>query len=158
MPKSLLTIEERFWSKVDKGLLSEGCWIWTASQSDWGYGYFSVDGRMKKAHRVSWTIVNGEIPEGLHVLHRCDNPPCVNPSHLFLGTHQDNMADHVAKGRTSGASGEHNGRARLSIAEVRKIRERLAAGLAQKDIAGEFGVCQQSVSAINRRSTWNAFQ
>lgn len=97
----------RFWAKVAKSPDADGCWLWIASTSHNGYGFFKFHNRQLKAHRFiyEWTI--GVIPEGLHVLHRCDTPACVNPAHLFLGTHRDNMRDMHEKGRA--ASGDRNG-------------------------------------------------
>ncbi len=94
------TMEERFWAKVQLGS-SEECWIWQAALKRDGYGLFRVESyvAMRSAHRVSWEIAFGEIPTGMQVLHRCDNPPCVNPSHLWLGTQQDNIRDMNEKGR-----------------------------------------------------------
>jgi DNA-binding CsgD family transcriptional regulator len=88
---------DRFWEKVVK--TPNGCWEWTAYKNKKGYGYFSVDGNAITAHRFSYLHFNGEISEGLHVLHKCDNPSCVNPEHLFLGTNQDNVNDKVSKNR-----------------------------------------------------------
>lgn len=89
---------ERFWPSVQKR--SEGCWLWTAGRIGNGYGIF----RRKLVHRVSWTLTNGPIPEGMFVCHHCDTPLCVNPAHLFLGTHQDNMRDMRQKGRAQHAN------------------------------------------------------
>lgn len=93
------TIEGRFWRKVNKSG-ENGCWIWTANKSR-GYGLISTKKYQspKKAHRLSWEMHHGEIPEGLEVLHKCDNPSCVNPDHLFLGTQLDNIKDAVSKNR-----------------------------------------------------------
>ena len=87
---------ERFWSKVEK---TDGCWIWMASRDPKGYGTFGFEGRVHKAHRVAYILAFGEVPNGAHVLHSCDNPHCVNPSHLRPGTHTDNMQDKVLRGR-----------------------------------------------------------
>lgn len=120
----------RFRSKyrVDK---DTGCWNWNRPHPDHGYGQFNLDGKTLRAHRVSWIIHNGTIPDGLCVLHKCDNPRCVNPSHLFLGTHSDNMIDMWKKGRQSPNSmppdqgpqdGENNNNAVLTESLVREMK------------------------------------
>lgn len=95
-------LTDRFWEKVAK---SDGCWLWTGSRQRNGYGFLFAGTRKEphpeRAHRVSWRIHFGEIPDGLWVLHKCDNPPCVNPEHLFLGTRTDNMRDCARKGRVT---------------------------------------------------------
>jgi len=116
------TIAERFWPKVDVREPDE-CWPWTASRTPFGYGQISKGGKhagMVHTHRVCWELVNGPIPEGLWVLHSCDNPPCCNPSHFFLGTHIDNMRDCAAKGRAPRGSARPN--AKLSEAIVAAIK------------------------------------
>jgi hypothetical protein len=93
-------IADRFWAKVEK--MPDGCWVWQAARSVSGYGLLAPSGGVRgdrRAHRVSWELHNGPIPAGLWVLHSCDNPPCVNPDHLFLGTRSDNMRDCASKGR-----------------------------------------------------------
>ena len=88
--------EERFWAKVEK---TDWCWIWTGARSQFGYGNLTTNGKQENAHRVSWEIHFGPIPDGMRVLHACDNPPCVRPFHLFLGTQKDNNRDRETKGR-----------------------------------------------------------
>jgi hypothetical protein len=100
------SLAERFWEKVDR---SGECWTWTASKIGRGYGQIGITrSRSDRAHRVSWRLAHGEIPNGLCVLHRCDNPSCVNPAHLFLGTKGDNAADRQKKGRTVAPTGDKN--------------------------------------------------
>ena len=107
-----------------------------------------------RAHRLAWEFAYGPIPTGAQVLHRCDNPPCCNPSHLFLGTHQDNMADKVAKGRQTGPKGERHPRALITDADVVAIREAHARGATNVALGRQYGIAPNSVSSIVHRVTW----
>lgn len=144
-----MTVEQRFWSYVRK---ADGCWIWTGRREVFGYGSMSVKRRNVKAHRYSYELHIGPIPPGVYVCHRCDNPPCVNPAHLFLGTQADNMADAAAKGRVE--YGERHHTARLTASGVVDARRRVAAGEMVKDVARELGVTHSTLSNAIRRKTW----
>jgi hypothetical protein len=126
-----------------------GCLEWTAGKSS-GYGRFRSGGKMKFAHRASYAAHHGPIPSGMHVLHRCDNPSCVNPEHLFLGTHIQNMADKREKGRQ--ARGTLNGFCKLSEADVTEIR--VAKGVTQRVLASEYGICQAQIWRIRSGKQW----
>ena len=133
------TQEDRFWSFVNK---TDGCWLWTGSTNRKGYGQMSQGRRGLRplhAHRLSWMIHFGEISSGMCVLHRCDNPPCVRPDHLFLGTIADNDADRDAKGRTM--RGSNHTFAKLSDTMVAVAREMYwVKKILVKDIAVQLGV------------------
>ena len=153
------SVKERFWEKIDKDgpTVYEHlgpCWVWTACITKKGYGHFTVKvGDSDTAHRISWRLAWGEIPEDLSILHRCDNPPCVRPDHLFLGTAKDNMQDAARKKRT--AIGERNGMAKSSNAKVKQIRELYATGkYSQKDISLMFLIEQASISSIVKGQIW----
>ena len=147
------TVVARFWAKVNVAG-PDDCWEWTASKTMKGYGQFGVyGGSPKGAHRVAWEMEVGPIPEGLFVCHHCDNPGCVNPAHLFVGSPSDNMRDCVTKGRHRSPNnmGAANGRAKLTNAQVLAIR---ADTRVQVAVAAEFGVCQQMVSRIRAEKSW----
>lgn len=146
-----MTAEERFWEKVNTSG-PNGCWVWTASTFRHGYGKFWLDGKLRYAHRVSWKWTNGPIPEGLWVLHKCDNPPCVRPDHLFLGTDLDNKKDKVKKGRQ--ARGSTHGCSRLTEQDVRRIRALVGLGFLQREIAEMFEVSRSHVSSVVNRKFW----
>lgn len=138
---------EVFWSRVDKNgpvhPIYGSCWVWLGARLKGGlpYGQF----RDEKCHRISYRLLIGEIPDGLQVLHRCDNPSCVNPKHLFVGTPQDNMDDKIAKGRQGDSgtktpsNGSLNGNAKLSDAQVIEVRRLKAAGLTARQILVRVG-------------------
>lgn len=155
-------LAERFAAKyvVDK---DTGCWVWTAHRTPSGYGQIFVRNRTRagapsrrghgvRAHRVAWEMFRGEIPDGMVVCHRCDNPPCVNPDHLFLGTHADNQRDKDQKGRV--ARGIANARAKLNDQAVVDIRNRHAAGASKQSIARHYGVTPRVVFLVLTGQTW----
>jgi hypothetical protein len=148
MPAKSVPLPERFRAKYRKA--ESGCWIWIAAKDKDGYGGIQVRGEKERAHRVAWNLYRGEIPDGLVVCHRCDNPSCVNPAHLFLGTISDNNADKVAKGRHPRC--ETHGMAKLSTEEVEAIRA--AKGVLQKDLAREYGVSKSLIGAIRQGIAW----
>lgn len=156
--------EERFWSHVDKSGGPNACWPWTGFCTAYGYGSSRLNSQTTCTHRIAWIITHGPIPAGLFVCHRCDNPPCCNPGHFFLGTQADNIADRDAKGRT--AVGPRNGTkvhperiargeqvygAKLTDEQVLSIRldsRTLAA------IASDYHVTKQTIWFIRHGKTW----
>jgi len=174
-------LAERFWSKV-RILTPDECWPWLAGTNQ-GYGWFKTEQGPDRAHRVAWVLCNGPIPDGLFVLHGCDNRPCCNPhpGHLFLGTHQDNMEDKVNKGRHAKgpphslvvARGRHHGshthperRPRGSSHGSSKLTEREAIELlrlkrydvSMKEAADAYGLVPGSVGDLWRGKTWSHLQ
>ena len=145
-------IADRFWKKVEK---TNGCWLWKGSQTEYGYGRFNISGRVEKAPRVAYKLTYGSIPEGMDILHTCDNPPCVRPDHLFPGTAKDNALDMVAKGRCN--PGRANGEQiahKLTTEQVLQIKERIRQNESLTVLAREFGVAINSISRIKRGKTW----
>lgn len=141
---------KRFWAKVDK---SGDCWEWTAFRDGFGYGQISVDGKKVGAHRLVYEMEVGPIPADMCVLHYCDNPPCVNPKHLFIGTRSDNARDRELKGRGRKSDGENNPNATLTERDVACIR-RCKGQIKQWRLGEIFGVTQASISNIWRGHTW----
>jgi len=148
------TLEQRFWEKVNKSNSENACWIWTGTKYSDGYGSIKVNRSMVGAHRVSWELAYGEIPEGLCVLHDCpdgDNPSCVNPKHLWLGTKKNNRDDMVNKGRENIVKGEANGMHKYTndqVTEMRRLRKE--ENLKPKEIAQIFGATVGHVNKILR--------
>lgn len=170
-----------FWAKVDRRGPSE-CWLWTGFLNNRGYGRLTRKPRHLFAHRAAWELTYGSVPDGLWVLHRCDNPPCCNPAHLFLGTHQDNMDDMAAKGRAAAGErsgprlhpgrlargirhgskthpesvqlGSHRPNAVLTEADIPVIRARLTRGERPAIVAADYRVAEATVRQIVRGRTW----
>jgi hypothetical protein len=151
---------ERFWGKVDVCGEDE-CWEWQARINNGGYGQFRFDPNKAHypAHRASWILANGEIPERLIVCHKCDNRKCVNPKHLFLGTHKDNMQDMIKKGgqnyyQLPPRKGSEHGCSKLTESQIFEIREKLKQGLSCCAIGREYGVSNQLINRIKQGEAW----
>ncbi len=140
--------EERLWRRVEK---SDDCWTWQGATIR-GYGALMVDHRTTYAHRLSWELANGPIPPGLLVLHHCDNPPCVRPDHLFVGTQLDNIRDAAAKGRTS--SGEGRSNRKVSADDVRLMRRLHEDGLNSIQLAKLFPIGSRTIRKILTGKNW----
>jgi hypothetical protein len=149
-----------FWRRVDRSTGFSSCWIWKSSQYRNGYGYFSVNGRKRLAHRIAFELGNGRKLEKSEICrHQCNVPLCCNPSHLLSGTQYDNIHDCLDSGRFSFAPrniAEMNGRAKLDFCDVKKIRALCASGESQKAVAFRFGVSPSSVSDIVHGKHWKA--
>lgn len=155
-----------FWSRVGRGD-TDRCWPWSKALFHGGHGAVTFNGKQDRAHRVAWILTHGPIPDGLCVLHRCDNPPCCNPAHLFLGSKRDNNRDRDAKGRTakgqrSGRAtkpernpiGERNGRAKLRASDIPAIRSLRREGHTLASIGARFGVGSSTVHRVASGKAW----
>ncbi len=132
-----------------------GCWLWMLTLSNAGYGLINIGQHTKSAHRVAWEAFWGLIPAGLCVLHRCDVRSCVNPAHLFLGTHSDNGKDMVQKGRNRDRRGALNGQSKLGTAEVLEIRARRRDGISVIALGKQFGVHRNHIYDILSGERWS---
>lgn len=141
------TLQNRFWLNVDVGNKNE-CWNWEGSTTKGGYGNFENS----KAHRFSYRLHYGEFNPKLDVLHECDNPSCVNPAHLFLGSHLQNMQDMVNKGRSK--RGENCAKHKLTEKQVREIRIKSSTGMSSYDLAREYEVDPKTIRNAVNRVTW----
>jgi len=132
---------------------SDECWIWTGAKTSAGYGAFSINGKVIGAHRAAWIIEHGSIPVGVCVCHKCDNPICVNPSHLFLGTIAENNADREKKNRTLCC--EDNPQSKLSNKQAREILQLYATGgITKTSLAKRYSVSISAISLLVKRKTW----
>lgn len=147
---------KRFHSHYSRGS-DEDCWEWKSCRSAAGYGRFMLKGKSRIASRLAYQIRHGYIPDNICVLHQCDNPACVNPSHLWLGSHKENMDDRETKGRANGGSqrGESHPRAKLTLDLAQEIRRlALSNAMPQSAIARQFGISQSQVSEIKNAKAW----
>jgi hypothetical protein len=161
MNTNRLSLRDRFDRHVVR---TEGCWKWTGAKMPNGYGKFGMPKgtshrkpwMAKLAHRIAYEIANGEIPEGLQVLHHCDNPACVKPAHLFVGTQKENIADMYSKGRESGCGvrGESNPSARFEAKDAALMRLLADCGVKQHRLIPLFGVTRSTVSRVALRKSW----
>ncbi|WP_373325646.1 HNH endonuclease [Sporomusa paucivorans] len=147
-------MKNKFFSKVK--MCDSGCWEWQGGLSDKGYGRIWVNKKLIQSHRLSYAIFNGTIPPGLCICHKCDNPKCVNPDHLFAGTMGDNNKDRDAKGRHKWGSlyGEMNPGAKLTKNEVIEIRARLEHGEKQAVLARMFNISEIAIYKIKNNLKW----
>lgn len=146
-----MTIQERFWVKATQTPI---CWYWIGATNQKGYGRFFFHGKNTHAHRVAWILTNDNIPEGSHVLHRCDNRSCVNPEHLWLGTNYDNVMDKVKKGRAQGMpNNKFNAKLKPeTVIEIRRVAKEQ--GLNQSGVSRLFGIPRHTAWNILERRTW----
>lgn len=156
-------ISQRFWPKANK---TSSCWLWEGTKRSKGYGTFMLRGLQCRAHRVAWELTYGPIPRGMEICHHCDNPACVRPDHLFLGTQKDNIQDAITKGRLNPKNccqptGENNGRAILTATQVNEIREiyahkgeRYSRSITQRKLAHQFGISRRTIADILKLRTW----
>ena len=150
-----MSLEERFWSKVLITADDDKCWLWTAAFHTRDYGWFRYKGKSTRANRVAWILPNYVIPDGMEICHSCDNTSCVNPKHLFLGTHEENMKDMMSKGRHRAFRGEAVGISKLKEPQVIEMRRKYAAGgITQRELGIKFEVSLDTVHAIINRKTW----
>ena len=148
---------ERFWSKVNKNH-PNGCWIWESTIANKKYGQFWLHGKYEGAHRIAWFITNGvlSLPDGFEVCHKCDNPPCVNPDHLSLGTRSDNMKDMCNKSRNhhNHAVGSKSSNAKLTEKKVIGIRELSDNGYSDSTIGKWFNIDKSTINRIVNNKIW----
>lgn len=149
MPRMKTSPQQRFERYFSRGT---GCWEWTGHQDGRGYGLFGVSAKVKKrAYRFAFELYVGTIPDGFEVCHRCDNRLCVNPEHLFVATHAENMADMVAKNRAARGLGERHAKAKLTERDVAEIRSSCAS---HRALAKKYGVCGHTIWQVKKRISW----
>jgi hypothetical protein len=149
-----MTVAERLVFYTDRRGKHD-CWPWRCGRDKDGYGAISVNGHHRRAHVIAWELASGQVcPKGMCVMHSCDNPPCVNPAHLRLGTNGENVADMVAKGRAFRQRGSKHGNSKLTEEQVKWIRRLYKRGSTTREIAEIFSVTQSNIWYIVLRKTW----
>ena len=152
------SLVDRFWDKFERP--EEGCWNWNASKDSYGYGYIgrrnkSAGSACIRSHRLSWMLWNGPIPDGMCICHKCDNPSCVNPDHLFLGSHKDNMQDMFSKERRKSVKGENHGLAKLTNTQAETIKDLvLAYGMSGSEASRIYGLPRNRAHYIVKGKLW----
>lgn len=157
-------LQKRFWDKVNK---TSDCWLWLGAKNNLGYGVAWNGNKIVLAHRLAYIITTNHIPKGLCVCHHCDNPICVRPQHLFLGTRKENSEDMIKKGRNatgvrnglvkhpeSVARGERSANAKLTVVKVREMRILYKKGYSQSELANIFGVTPSNCSIVCNYRSW----
>lgn len=163
--KPIQSIADRLWDKVNKDgplhpRLGTKCWVWTGALAPKGYGAINECGKSRKTlrtHRVAWTVINGEIPNNLWVLHKCDNPPCCNPDHLYLGTSDQNIDDMHSRRRNKNPPrfyGEDHGNAKFTNDKVRTIRKSYINGNTVTELSKVYETSPAQISHIVNYKTW----
>lgn len=152
-PKASASLSEALWLHAAQGS-PDKCWPWNGPLNEDGYGWFRIGKRRYAAHRASYELHHGPIPKGKEVCHSCDNRRCVNPAHLWLGTHQENIFDMHKKNRHRGAKGEKNRHAKLTASQVIEIRRQFAVGKRRYELAREYKTSWSAIDAIVRRESW----
>lgn len=149
-----INLMTRFMMKIKPNPVTD-CWEWTGSRLPSGYGRINIDQKIKRAHRVGYELFIGVIPDGLFACHKCDNPSCVNPWHMFLGTYSDNTQDMLKKNRHNPQRGEDNFHAKLTKEQVREIRELYKTGkYTHRSLAAQFKVGKSSISNLLCGRKW----
>ena len=146
-------VAKRFWAKADCSD-PDSCWEWQRAKGPCGYGEFKIAGKSATASRVAYELAHGPIPKGMCVCHTCDNPACVNPGHLYLGSPAINARDRAVHGRQQHLKGTLNPHAKLTEAQIPEIRAARASGESTVSLARKYGVCQSVISAVVCRKTW----
>ncbi len=156
MATPVIPVVERFWPKVDRSGGLDACWTWLAGTKD-GYGWFAMPDGPDRAHRVSWMLEKGPIPDGLFVLHHCDVRPCVNTRHLYLGRNAENAHDREERGGGHDRCGERNGRSKLTLESAEEIRRiHRDEGVGAHRLARQFGLAKSTVNSVLWGHTWRA--